>query len=168
MQALSLNLTKSGILAIQVYVEGNPTSCCPDCPRTAGRNRLCNNQVALQPLWKQEDKDVREWQIKIKHGQSALVTARNNANITAQLQQLAQLVQAQKQQVPSPAQAAPPVVFAVTLGQYAVNQVIDYTTKAGAALYEAGSKTLTTKFDMKPESTLVFITKLKHRAREVG
>jgi len=89
------------------------------------------------------------------------------ANLTAQLNQLANQIQAQQNQAP-PAQVAPPVTFAVTPGQHAVDQIIDYATKSGAALYEAGSKTLTTKFDMKPESTLVFITELKHRAREAG
>mmetsp|Transcript_27409 Transcript_27409/g.55999 ORF Transcript_27409/g.55999 Transcript_27409/m.55999 type:complete len:145 (+) Transcript_27409:295-729(+) len=75
-------------------------------------------------------------------------------DLTAQLQQLANLIQAQQQQVP-PAQESHPVTFAVTPSQHDVNQIIDYATKASTALYKAGSKTLTTKFDMKPESTLV-------------
>ena len=94
----------------------------------------------------------------------------NLANAQAQAQQ----AQARPQQVPLARQApaapnaAAPVRFAVTPGLHDVDQLIDYSKKQGTALYEQGTKALTNKFNMKPDSTVIFIQSFKARCKEMG
>lgn len=92
-----------------------------------------------------------------------------NANLQ---QQVATINQAQAQVPPAgPAnivQANQPVRFAVTPGLHEVDQLIDYSKKQGTTLYEQGTRALTNEFDMKPDSTVIFIQSFKTRCKEMG
>ena len=66
------------------------------------------------------------------------------------------------------ATTTPSVKFAVTPGLHEVEKPIDYSKKQGTALYEQGTRALTNEFDMKPDSTVVFIQAFKARCKEMG
>eukprot|EP00804_Cyclotella_cryptica_P000308 CCRYP_010230-RA/>CCRYP_010230-RA protein AED:0.47 eAED:0.47 QI:0/-1/0/1/-1/1/1/0/170 len=70
-----------------------------------------------------------------------------------------------------PAAAAPPVTtvaFATSPGVAAVEELIDYTTKHGANLYEQGTKALGTPFSMKASQVVIFEKELQDRASMMG
>ena len=73
-------------------------------------------------------------------------------------------------QIPAAA-AAPPaaaVTFATSPGVAAVEELIDYTTKHGASLYEQGTKALGTPFSMKATQVVIFEKELQDRASMMG
>jgi hypothetical protein len=70
-----------------------------------------------------------------------------------------------------PAAAAPPaatITFATSPGVAAVEELIDYTTKHGASLYEQGTKSLGTPFNMKASQVVIFEKELQDRASMMG
>ena len=70
-----------------------------------------------------------------------------------------------------PAAAAPPAVavsFATSPGVAAVEELIDYTTKHSASLYEQGTKALGTPFSMKAAQVVIFEKELQDRASMMG
>jgi hypothetical protein len=58
--------------------------------------------------------------------------------------------------------------FATSPGVADVDQLIDYTTKCGASLYEQGTKALATPFDLKSNQVVIFQKELKDRASMMG
>ena len=58
--------------------------------------------------------------------------------------------------------------FATSPGVADVDQLIDYTTKRGASLYEQGTKALATPFDLKSNQVVIFQKELKDRASMMG
>ena len=98
-------------------------------------------------------------------------------NIIAQLQ--ASMTALQNVQQPPPIQvaaagaaAAPAqpvqVQYAATPGVHQVEEIIDYSKKQGTTLFDQATRALTNLFDMKPNSTVVFIQAFKARCREMG
>lgn len=69
--------------------------------------------------------------------------------------------------VPAAAPAAP-VIFAENPGRYDVEAIINFQTRLGTTVYEQAVKALTKEFDMKPESTVVFIQDFQARCTEIG
>ena len=70
-----------------------------------------------------------------------------------------------------PAASAPPaaaVSFATSPGVAAVEELIDYTAKHGASLYEQGTKALGTPFSMKAAQVVIFEKELQDRASMMG
>ena len=58
--------------------------------------------------------------------------------------------------------------FATSPGVADADQLIDYTTKRGASLYEQGTKALATPFDLKSNQVVIFQKELKDRASMMG
>jgi hypothetical protein len=100
--------------------------------------------------------------------------APSNAELAQQIAALTAIVtnlaNAIANQAP-PAAAAPPaanVAFATSPGVAAVEELIDYTTKHGASLYEQGTKALGTPFSMKASQVVIFEKELQDRASMMG
>jgi len=79
--------------------------------------------------------------------------------------------------VAAPLAAAPPaptpVVFADTPNVLEVDDVIDYSTKRGSAIYEKGiqaldDKALTDGFAMTPSQTVIFVEALQNKCTQMG
>jgi hypothetical protein len=69
------------------------------------------------------------------------------------------------------ATAAPPtaaVAFATSPGVAAIEELIDYTTKHGASLYEQGTKALGMPFSMKAIQVAIFKREFQDRASMMG
>lgn len=66
------------------------------------------------------------------------------------------------------APAVAPVVFAENPGRYDVEAIINFQTRLGTTIYDQGVKALTKEFDMKPESTVVFLQAFQARCTEIG
>ena len=85
--------------------------------------------------------------------------APSNAELAQQIAQLAQVVTnlAAAVQAGNPAAgtAPTPVNFATSPGTADVDQLIDYSTKRGSALYEQGVRELASPFDLKSEQCVV-------------
>ena len=73
-------------------------------------------------------------------------------------------------QAPPVAAAAPTaaISFATLPGVAAVKELIDYTTKHGASLYEPGTKALRTPFSMKAAQEVIFEKESQDRASMMG
>ena len=63
---------------------------------------------------------------------------------------------------------APTATFAKSPGLADVDQLIDYKTKRGTALFEQGSKALATPFDLKQDQIVIFEKELEDRASVMG
>ena len=66
------------------------------------------------------------------------------------------------------AAVAAPIPYAENPGRYDVEQVINFNTRLGTTVYEQGVKALTQEFDMRPESTVVFLQAFQERCVEIG
>jgi hypothetical protein len=64
--------------------------------------------------------------------------------------------------------AAPLITFAATPVIVNHQNLINYSTKVGTAIYNEGCKKLTTEFDMKSSGTVVYITKLQAKCIKMG
>jgi hypothetical protein len=94
------------------------------------------------------------------------------ANATQAAQALTQ-VQAAKQQAAAPAagnvlQPAAPVIFATTPAMIRHEDLIKYKAKAGVMIYKEGYAALTSTFDIKSGSTVVYITELQAKCTKMG
>ena len=98
-----------------------------------------------------------------------LLQGQNNA-IQNEVTQLQHAAAAAPPVVPLPAAAAaaPAVIYAENPGRYDVEQAINFQTRLGTTVYDQGVKALTNEFDMKPESTVVFIQAFLERCTEIG
>jgi len=70
-----------------------------------------------------------------------------------------------------PAATIPPsaaILFATSPGVAAVEELIDYTTKQGASLYERGTKALGTPFSMKTSQVVICEQEVQDRASIMG
>jgi len=92
-----------------------------------------------------------------------------------QLQNEVNVLQAAAAAAPMPvgvpaaaAAAAIPVVFAENPGRYDVEAIINFQTRLGTTVYDQGVKALPKEFDMKPESTVVFLQAFQARCTEIG
>jgi len=94
------------------------------------------------------------------------------ANLTGIVGQLAQAVQATNNNVNNIANALPnpagPVAFAMSPGTAAIDDVIDFKSKHGAQLYEAGSAALPTAISLKAQGILLFQRELQEKADKMG
>ncbi len=64
--------------------------------------------------------------------------------------------------------AAPLITFAATPGMVNHQDLINYSTKVGAKIYNEGCKKLTTEFDMKSSGTVVYTTELQAKCIKMG
>ncbi len=100
--------------------------------------------------------------------------APSNAELAQQIAALTAVVtnlaNAIANQAPAPAVAPPAaaVTFATSPGVAAIEELIDYTTKHGASLYEQGTKALGTPFNMKSNQVVIFEKELQDRASMMG
>ena len=100
--------------------------------------------------------------------------APSNAELTQQIAALTAVVtnlaNAMANQAPAAAVAPPAaaVAFATSPGVAAIEELIDYTTKHGASLYEQGTKSLGTPFNMKASQVVTFEKELQDRASMMG
>jgi flagellar hook-associated protein FlgK len=100
--------------------------------------------------------------------------APSNAELAQQIAALTAVVtnlaNAIATQAPAPAVAPPAaaVSFATSPGVAAIEELIDYTTKHGASLYEQGTKALGTPFNMKSNQVVIFEKQLQDRASMMG
>jgi hypothetical protein len=100
--------------------------------------------------------------------------APSNAELAQQIAALTAVVtnlaNAMANQAPAPAVAPPAAVvsFATSPSVAAIEDLIDYTTKHGASLYEQGTKALGTPFNMKSSQVVIFEKELQDRASMMG
>jgi hypothetical protein len=95
--------------------------------------------------------------------------AKQIAALTAVVTNLANAIAGN--QAPPAAAAAPQaaaISFATSPGVAEVEELIDYTTKHGASLYEQGTKALRTPFSMKATQVIIFEKELQDRASMMG
>ena len=90
-----------------------------------------------------------------------------------QLQNEVNILQAAAAAAPVPvvvpaAPAAAPVIFAENPGRHDVEAIINFQTQLGTTIYDQGVKALPKEFDMKPESTVVFLQAFQARCTEIG
>jgi hypothetical protein len=89
-----------------------------------------------------------------------------------QLQVVALIAMAPVATVAPPAGAAP-VVFVDTPQTLSANDLIDYLTKRGSAIFEQGykaldNKALTNRFTMTPDQTVIFVNAFHRLATAIG
>ena len=60
-----------------------------------------------------------------------------------------------------------PTTFALTPGQHKLDDIIDYSTKGGKALYEEGGSALKSSFDVEASHLVVFIKELTFHMKEL-
>ena len=90
-----------------------------------------------------------------------------------QLQNEVNVLQAAAAAAPVPvvvpaAPAVAPAIFAENPGRYDVEAIINFQTRLGTTVYDQGVKALPKEFDMKPESTVVFLQAFQARCTEIG
>jgi hypothetical protein len=66
------------------------------------------------------------------------------------------------------AEAAPLVTFTATPAMVNHQDLINYSTKVGAMIYNEGCKKLTTEFDMKSSGTVVYTTEFQAKCVKMG
>ena len=66
------------------------------------------------------------------------------------------------------APAVVPVIFAENPERYDVEAIINFQIRLGMTVYDQSVKALTNEFDMRPESTVVFLQVFQARCTEIG
>ena len=61
-----------------------------------------------------------------------------------------------------------PTTFALTSGRHKLDEIIDYSTKGGKALYEEEGSALKSLFDLEASHLVIFIQELTFHAKEMG